>query len=113
LKHTEQRGIWIPTQHLLWDQGKPRKTLIELVGRSTFRMLNASANSPALNTRTLASVPGCAVALLNTSIKQYSITRKVSRSPNPALAANGPRSIMSRMIKINSVALSPRANYTD
>jgi hypothetical protein len=31
VKHTEQRGIWIPTQHLLWDQGKPRKTLIELV----------------------------------------------------------------------------------
>jgi hypothetical protein len=31
VKHTEQRGIWVPTQHLLWDQGKPRKTLIELV----------------------------------------------------------------------------------
>jgi hypothetical protein len=30
VKHTEQRGIWVPTQHLLWDQGKPRKTLIEL-----------------------------------------------------------------------------------
>jgi hypothetical protein len=28
-KHAVQRGIWIPTQHLLWDQGKPRKTLIE------------------------------------------------------------------------------------
>jgi hypothetical protein len=24
-----QRGIWVPTQHLLWDQ--PRKTLIELM----------------------------------------------------------------------------------
>jgi hypothetical protein len=23
-------GIWVPTQHLLWDQGKPRKTLIKL-----------------------------------------------------------------------------------
>jgi hypothetical protein len=23
VKHTEQRGIWVPTQHLLWDQGKP------------------------------------------------------------------------------------------
>jgi hypothetical protein len=31
VKHTEQRGIWVPTQHLLWDQGKPRKTFIELV----------------------------------------------------------------------------------
>jgi hypothetical protein len=30
VKHTEQRGIWVPTQHLLWDQGKPQKTLIEL-----------------------------------------------------------------------------------
>jgi hypothetical protein len=25
-KHAVQRGIWVPTQHLLWDQGKPRKT---------------------------------------------------------------------------------------
>jgi hypothetical protein len=27
------------TQHLLWDKGKRRKTLIELAGRRTFRML--------------------------------------------------------------------------
>jgi hypothetical protein len=26
VKQAEQRGIWVPTQHLLWDQGKPRKT---------------------------------------------------------------------------------------
>jgi hypothetical protein len=31
-KHAVQLGIWVPTQHLLWDQGKPRKTLIELAG---------------------------------------------------------------------------------
>jgi hypothetical protein len=37
-KHTVQRGIWVPTQHLFWDQRKPRKSLIELAGRSTFRM---------------------------------------------------------------------------
>jgi hypothetical protein len=37
-KHTVQRGILVPTQHSLWDQGKPRKTLIELGGRRTFRM---------------------------------------------------------------------------
>jgi hypothetical protein len=37
-KHAVQRGIWVPTQHLLWDQGKPRKTLMELAGRRTFRM---------------------------------------------------------------------------
>jgi hypothetical protein len=36
-KRAVQRGIWVPTQHLLWDQGKPRKTLIELAGRRTFR----------------------------------------------------------------------------
>jgi hypothetical protein len=30
-KHVVQRGIWVPTQHLLWDQGKPRKTLIEFL----------------------------------------------------------------------------------
>jgi hypothetical protein len=36
--HVVQRGIWVPTKHLLWDQGKPRKTLIELAGRRTFRM---------------------------------------------------------------------------
>jgi hypothetical protein len=24
-----QRGIWVPTQHLLWDQGKPWKTLMQ------------------------------------------------------------------------------------
>jgi hypothetical protein len=29
-KHAVQRGIWVPTQHSLWDQGKPQKTLIEL-----------------------------------------------------------------------------------
>jgi hypothetical protein len=37
-KHAMQRGIWVPTQHSLCDQGKPRKTLIELAGRRTFRM---------------------------------------------------------------------------
>jgi hypothetical protein len=26
-KHAMQSGIWVPTQHLLWDQGEPRKTL--------------------------------------------------------------------------------------
>jgi hypothetical protein len=36
VKHTVQRGIWVPTQHLLWDKGKPRKTLIEMAGRKTF-----------------------------------------------------------------------------
>jgi hypothetical protein len=35
-KHALQRGIWVPTQHLLLDQGKPRKTLNELAGRRTF-----------------------------------------------------------------------------
>jgi hypothetical protein len=38
VKHAMLRGILVPTQHLLWDQGKPRKTLIELAGRWTFRI---------------------------------------------------------------------------
>jgi hypothetical protein len=33
-----ERGIMVQTQHLLWDQGKQRKTLIEFAGRMTFRM---------------------------------------------------------------------------
>jgi hypothetical protein len=28
-KHAVQRGIWVPSQHSLCDQGKPRKTLID------------------------------------------------------------------------------------
>jgi hypothetical protein len=35
VKYAVQRGIWVPTQHLVWDQGKPRKTFIELAGRGT------------------------------------------------------------------------------
>jgi hypothetical protein len=42
-KHAVQRGIWVPTQHSLWDQGKPRKTLIELPGHRTFRIKLASS----------------------------------------------------------------------
>jgi hypothetical protein len=38
VRHAEQRGIWVPTQHLLWDQEKPRKNLIDLAGRRTFRV---------------------------------------------------------------------------
>jgi hypothetical protein len=37
-KHAVQCGIWVPTQHSLWDQGKPRKILIEFAGCRTFRM---------------------------------------------------------------------------
>jgi hypothetical protein len=40
-KQAVQRGIWVPTQHLLWDQGNPRKILIELAGRRTFRTQTA------------------------------------------------------------------------
>jgi hypothetical protein len=36
-KHTVQRGIWVPTQHLVWDQGKLEKTLIKLAGLRTIR----------------------------------------------------------------------------
>jgi hypothetical protein len=35
-KHAVQRGIWVPPQHSLWDQGKPRKTLVELANEVSF-----------------------------------------------------------------------------
>jgi hypothetical protein len=38
VKQAVQRGIWTPTQHLLWNRGKPRKTLIELTSHMTFWM---------------------------------------------------------------------------
>jgi hypothetical protein len=38
VRHAAERGIWVPTQHLLQDQGKTRKPLIKLAGRRTFRM---------------------------------------------------------------------------
>jgi hypothetical protein len=38
VKYAMQCGFWVPTQYLLWDQGKPRKTLIELTGRRSFRV---------------------------------------------------------------------------
>jgi hypothetical protein len=44
-KHAVQRGIWVPTQHLLWDQGKPRKTFNELAGRWTLRMQGTIRNT--------------------------------------------------------------------
>jgi hypothetical protein len=31
VKHAVQRGIWVLTQHLLWDQENPRKTLYALL----------------------------------------------------------------------------------
>jgi hypothetical protein len=36
--HVKQRGISVPTQHLLWDQGIPRKNLTELGGGRTFKI---------------------------------------------------------------------------
>jgi hypothetical protein len=63
VKHAMQRGIWIPTQHLLWDQGKSRKTLIELQD-----LLNANrllVSSPTLDTRVLTLVPIFAVVFFS------------------------------------------------
>jgi len=36
---------WEPSQHLLIDTGKPRKTCVEVAGRRTFRILNSSQQS--------------------------------------------------------------------
>jgi hypothetical protein len=42
-KISVQRGILVPTQHLLWDRGKQLKNLIELAGRRTF-LMHAGSN---------------------------------------------------------------------
>jgi len=36
---------WEPSQHLLIDKGKPRKTCVVLAGRRTFRILTVSQQS--------------------------------------------------------------------
>jgi hypothetical protein len=36
---------WEPSQHLLIDTGKPRKTCVEVAGRRTFRVLTSSQQS--------------------------------------------------------------------
>jgi len=36
---------WEPSQHLLLDTGKPRKTCVEVAGRRTFRILASSQQS--------------------------------------------------------------------
>jgi hypothetical protein len=51
VKHAVQRGIWVLTQHLFWDQDLPDANWL-------------LASSPALNTRVLTLVPICAVASL-------------------------------------------------
>jgi hypothetical protein len=40
VNHEVQRGIWVPTQNLLWEQGKPRKTLIDLACRKDLPDIN-------------------------------------------------------------------------
>jgi hypothetical protein len=46
------RGIWVPTQHLLWGGGKPRKILIELV-KTEILLYNIYRFSPYLTGNTL------------------------------------------------------------
>ena len=36
---------WVPSQHLLMDTGKPRKTCVEVAGRRTFRTLPSRQQS--------------------------------------------------------------------
>jgi hypothetical protein len=46
-KHAVQRRIWVPTQHSLLDQGKPRKTLIELgASNQCYRRLYVPIGAP-------------------------------------------------------------------
>jgi hypothetical protein len=70
MKEATQRGIWVPTQHLLQGRGKPRKTLLELASRRAFRLKTDfwPACNPALNTRTLTLVPVCLLLYLKKSL---------------------------------------------
>jgi len=38
-------ATWKPSQHLLIDTGKQRKTCVEVAGRRTFRLLTSSQQS--------------------------------------------------------------------
>jgi hypothetical protein len=38
-------NLWKPSQHLLLDTAKPRKTCVEVAGRRTFRILTSSQRS--------------------------------------------------------------------
>jgi hypothetical protein len=38
VKQAVKRRILVPSQHLLYDRGKPRKNFIDLACRRTFRM---------------------------------------------------------------------------
>jgi hypothetical protein len=59
--------FWAPTQHLLWDQRKPRKTLIELAGPDANWLL---ASSQAL-------VPVCAAALLWRNVYNFFLQKSL------------------------------------
>jgi hypothetical protein len=75
-KHEVQRGIWVPTQHLLWDQGKPRKILIELAGRRTFRMQTE---------------------VLRLSILSFRTTRTAQKTKNPRADTDRKSDVMIRI----------------
>jgi len=44
-KHVVATWTWEPSEHLLIDTGKPRKTCVEVAGRRTFRILTSSQQS--------------------------------------------------------------------
>jgi hypothetical protein len=70
VRHAVQCEIWVPTQHLLQDRGKPWKILIRLAGRRTFRMrAHFWPAAQYLNTRTPTVVPTCAIALFQIEIE--------------------------------------------
>jgi hypothetical protein len=45
VKHAVQREIWVPTQHLLWDQGKARKTSIKPIWTFGIQLWGTSSTS--------------------------------------------------------------------
>jgi hypothetical protein len=64
-RHAVQIKVCVPTHHLFWDRGKPRKTFIDLAGRRTFQMPTLFwPGVRLLNTRALTVIRIRAVAFL-------------------------------------------------
>jgi hypothetical protein len=57
-KHAGQRGIWVPTQHSLWDQGKPWSSWTH---RSLGGWVGTRTGTDAVEKRELMPLPGVPV----------------------------------------------------
>ena len=69
---------WEPSQHLLIDTGKPRKTCVEVAGRRTFRNFRHKASSP--NGRDTLPVPYSRIKKSNLFLAPADGTARLSRN---------------------------------